>query len=256
MPGTLYVVATPIGNLEDITERALRILREVDAVAAEDTRRTGRLLHHFGIDKPLVSYHDRTERRKAPVLVEELLQGKSLALVSDAGTPLVSDPGYRLVRAAIDAGIRVVPVPGPSAATTILSVSGLPCDRFVFEGFLPIKKGKRRERLERLRDETRTVIFYESPHHIERTLAEIEEIFGEREIVVGRELTKIFEEIVRGPISAVRAALAGKPPRGEYTLAIAGALARKEAARIVDEQGLDRLLAEADFAKLGKHHAE
>ncbi len=222
MPGILYVVATPIGNLEDITERALRILREVDEIAAEDTRRTGRLLHHFGIDKPLLSYHDRTERRKAPVLVEKILQGRNLALVSDAGTPLISDPGYRLVRAAIDAGIRVVPVPGPSAATTLLSVSGLPSDRFVFEGFLPIKKGRRRERLERLREEKRTVILYESPHHIERSLAEIEEILGDREIVVGRELTKVFEEIVRGRVSLVRRLLAGKAPRGEYTLAIAG----------------------------------
>ena len=222
MPGILYVVATPIGNLEDITERALRILREVDEIAAEDTRRTGRLLHHFGIDKPLLSYHDRTERRKAPVLVEKILQGRNLALVSDAGTPLISDPGYRLVRAAVDAGIRVVPVPGPSAATTLLSVSGLPSDRFVFEGFLPIKKGRRRERLERLREEKRTVILYESPHHIERSLAEIEEILGDREIVVGRELTKVFEEIVRGRVSLVRRLLAGKAPRGEYTLAIAG----------------------------------
>lgn len=228
MPGTLYVVATPIGNLGDITERALRILKEVDRIAAEDTRRTGQLLRHFGIEKPLVSYHDRSERRKAPALVEEILQGKSLALVSDAGTPLISDPGYRLIRAAIDAGIPVVPVPGPSAVTALLSVSGLPSDRFVFEGFLPIKKGKRRERLESLRDETRTILLYESPHHIERTLAEIEEILGDREIAVGRELTKVFEEIVRGRISVVRRRLAEKTPRGEYTVAVAARRAGAE----------------------------
>jgi 16S rRNA (cytidine1402-2'-O)-methyltransferase len=219
----LYVVATPIGNLEDLSERALRVLKEVDQVAAEDTRRTGRLLQHFDIRKPLVSYHDASERRRAPALVEELLAGKQIALVSDAGTPLISDPGYRLVRAAIDAGVRVIPVPGANAAIALLSVSGLATDRFVFEGFLPMKSGKRRQRLEELRQETRTIVLYESPHHIERTLAEIEEILGDREIVVGRELTKVFEEIVRGRIALVRPAVSAKPPRGEYTLVIAGA---------------------------------
>lgn len=228
MAGTLYVVATPIGNLEDLSERARRVLAEVDRIAAEDTRHTGRLLAHLGIEKPLTSYHDAVERRKAPALVEDLLGGRSIALVSDAGTPLISDPGYRLVRAAIDAGVAVVPVPGPNAAIALLSVSGLPTDRFVFEGFLPAKPGKRRKRLELLRDEERTIVFYESPHHVVRTLAEIEAVFGEREVVVGREITKRFEEIVRGPLSKVREAIGGKEPRGEYTLVVAGGAAEPE----------------------------
>jgi len=226
--GVLYVVATPIGNLEDVSERALRVLREVDRIAAEDTRRTGRLLAHYGIDKPLTSYHDAAERRKAPELVAELSSGKSLALVSDAGTPLISDPGYRLVRAALDAGVSVVPIPGASALTALLSVAGLATDRFVFEGFLPPREGRRRRRLEALRSERRTVVFYESPHHVERTLAEIEQILGDRPIVVGRELTKLFEEIQRGTVSSVRAEIAAKPPRGEYTLVLAGADAAEE----------------------------
>ena len=221
--GVLYVVATPIGNLEDVSERALRVLREVDRIAAEDTRRTGKLLAHYGIDKPLTSYHDAAERRKAPELVAELSSGKSLALVSDAGTPLISDPGYRLVRAALDAGVSVVPIPGASALTALLSVAGFATDRFVFEGFLPQREGRRRRRLEALRGEPRTVVFYESPHHVERTLAEIEQILGDRPIVVGRELTKLFEEIQRGTVSSVRAEIAAKPPRGEYTLVLAGA---------------------------------
>jgi len=223
LAGTLYVVATPIGNLEDVSERALRTLREVDLIAAEDTRRTGKLLAHYGISKALTSYHDAAERKKAPELVAELVAGKSLALVSDAGTPLLSDPGYRLVRGALDAGVDVVPIPGASAATALLSVSGLASDRFVFEGFLPQREGRRRRRLEALRAEARTLLLYESPHHVERTLREIEEILGDREIVVGRELTKVFEEIVRGRVSAVRAAIGAKPPRGEYTIAVAGA---------------------------------
>ena len=220
--GVLYVVATPIGNLEDVSERALRVLREVDAIAAEDTRRTAKLLAHHGIAKPLTSYHDAVERRKAPELVEQLRRGKTLALVSDAGTPLVSDPGYRLVRCALDAGIAVVPIPGASAATALLSVCGFSTDRFVFEGFLPQRAGRRRRRLEGLRGEPRTIVIYESPHHVERALAEIEEVLGDRQIVVGRELTKLFEEILRGTISEVRRTLAERPPRGEYTIVVRG----------------------------------
>lgn len=221
--GTLYVVATPIGNLEDVSARALRVLGEVDRIAAEDTRRTGALLSHHGIARPLVSYHDAVERRRAPELVARLVDGETIALVSDAGTPLLSDPGYRLVRAALDAGISVVPIPGAAAATALLSVSGLPTDRFVFEGFLPQRPGRRRRRLEALRAEPRTIVIYESPHHVERTLAEIEEIVGDREIVVGRELTKVFEEILRGKVSDVRREIAAKRPRGEYTLVLEGA---------------------------------
>jgi 16S rRNA (cytidine1402-2'-O)-methyltransferase len=221
--GTLYVVATPIGNLEDVSERALRTLREVDRIAAEDTRRTGKLLAHYGIDKPMTSYHDAAERQKAPELVAALRGGATIALVSDAGTPLVSDPGYRLVRAALDAGVPVVPIPGASAATALLSVTGFAVDRFVFEGFLPQREGRRRRRLEALRAEPRTIVLYESPHHVLRTLGEIEEILGDREAVVGRELTKLFEEILRGRISVLRSDMSAKPPRGEYTIAITGA---------------------------------
>ncbi len=223
----LYVVATPIGNLEDLSPRAARVLAEVDRIAAEDTRRTVNLLRHLGIEKPVSSYYDAVEARKAPALVEELVAGKSLALVSDAGTPLVSDPGYRLVRAAIEAGVRVVPIPGPTALATLLAVSGLPCERFVFEGFLPAKPGKRRKRLESLREETRTIVLYESPYHVLRTLAEIEEILGDRAVVIGRELTKLHEEIVRGRVAEVRAQLEGKPTRGEYTVLVAGSEAEE-----------------------------
>jgi 16S rRNA (cytidine1402-2'-O)-methyltransferase len=221
--GKLYVVATPIGNLEDVSERALRTLREVDRIAAEDTRRTAKLLAHHGISKPLTSYHDAAERRKAPELVAAVVAGETLALVSDAGTPLLSDPGYRLVRGALDAGVDVVPIPGANAAVALLSVSGLASDRFVFEGFLPQREGRRRRRLERLRTERRTIVVYESPHHVERTLREIEEILGDRDVAVGRELTKVFEEILRGRLSEVRASIAAATTRGEYTIAIAGA---------------------------------
>jgi len=223
VPGTLYVVATPIGNLEDVSERALATLRAVDRIAAEDTRRTGKLLAHYGIAKPLTSYHDAAEQKKAPELVAALRGGATLALVSDAGTPLVSDPGYRLVRAALDAGVPVVPIPGASAVTALLSVAGFAIDRFVFEGFLPQREGRRRRRLEALRGEPRTIVVYESPHHVLRTLCEIEEVLGDREAVVGRELTKLFEEILRGRISVVRSEMSAKPPRGEYTIAIVGA---------------------------------
>jgi 16S rRNA (cytidine1402-2'-O)-methyltransferase len=221
--GVLYVVATPIGNLEDLSARALRVLREVDRIAAEDTRRTSNLLRHFGLETPLTSYFDAVEARKAPALVAEILEGKSLALVSDAGTPLVSDPGFRLVRAAVEAGIRVVPIPGASALTTLLAAAGLPCERFVFEGFLPAKPGKRRKRLESLREEPRTIVLYESVHHVIRTLAEIEEILGDRPAAVGRELTKLHEEILRGRVSEIRATLASGTPRGEFVIAIAAA---------------------------------
>jgi 16S rRNA (cytidine1402-2'-O)-methyltransferase len=198
-------------------------LREVDRIAAEDTRRTGKLLAHYGIDKPLTSYHDAAERRKAPQLVEELLSGRNLALVSDAGTPLISDPGYRLVRAALDAAIPVVPVPGASAMTALLSVAGLATDRFVFEGFLPIKPGRRIIRLTALRELDTTVVLYESPHRILATLEAIATVFGEREIVVAREVTKQFEEIVRAPAAAHRERLAAAVVRGEFTVVIPAA---------------------------------
>jgi 16S rRNA (cytidine1402-2'-O)-methyltransferase len=223
MQGTLYVVATPIGNLEDLTIRATRILREVDLVAAEDTRRTGRLLQHLGIRKPLRSYYDAVERERAPALVRELLAGKRIALVSDAGTPGIADPGYRLVTAAIAAGIAVVPIPGPSAIAAFLPVSGLPTDRFVFEGFLPARAGERRRRLEALATERRTLLFYESGRRLGAALADLAALFGPRPAAIGRELTKLHEEIVRDDLATLAARYADAAVPGEVVLAVGGA---------------------------------
>ena len=223
MAGCLYVVATPIGNLEDITLRALRILKEVDVIAAEDTRHTMKLLTHYGIQKPLTSYHEHNEKTKSRDLIHRLKEGGNVALVSDAGTPLLSDPGFRLVQEAIRAEIQVIPVPGPSAMTAVLSASGLPTDSFAFEGFLPAKKAARRKRLTGLREEIRTLVFYEVPHRVEESLQEILEVMGDREIVVGRELTKIHEEILRGRVSKVLSHNDPRVWRGEMTLVIAGA---------------------------------
>ena len=221
LPGTLYLVATPIGNLDDITYRAVKVLSSVDLIAAEDTRKTKILLDHYAISKPMMSYFSYNERQRTPQLIERLQQGQSIALVSDAGTPGVSDPAYHIVRAALESGIPIIPIPGPSAFVSALIVSGLPTDRFVFEGFLPVKKG-RRTKLGILSTESRTMIFYESPHRILKTLEEIRSTFGERNVVVARELTKKFEEIVRGPISSVLASLTSKPTRGEYVLVVEG----------------------------------
>jgi 16S rRNA (cytidine1402-2'-O)-methyltransferase len=198
MSGTLSVVSTPIGNLQDITLRALETLRAVDVIACEDTRQTGKLLKHYGITKPLVSLHDHNERQRTPELLSRLRTGQSVALVSDGGTPLVSDPGWWLVRQAIEAGIQVVPIPGVSAMLAALVVAGLPTDRFVFEGFLPSKPVARRKRLEALKQEEGTIILYESPHRLVRTLREVSEIMGAVPIACARELTKVFEEIRRG----------------------------------------------------------
>jgi 16S rRNA (cytidine1402-2'-O)-methyltransferase len=222
MPGILYIVATPIGNLEDITFRALRVLREVDAIAAEDTRHTQILLSHHDIHTPLTSYHEHNEKTKAQELVTRLARGKNIALVSDAGTPAISDPGFRLVVQAIRAGVRIIPIPGASALTAVLSATGLPTDRFVFEGFLPAKKKLRRERLQTLRDETRTLIFYEAPHRLKDTLDDIHELLGNREAVLAREVTKIHEEFLRGPVSALVRELGSGDVRGEVTLIISG----------------------------------
>jgi 16S rRNA (cytidine1402-2'-O)-methyltransferase len=222
MPGILYIVATPIGNLEDITLRALRVLREVDVIAAEDTRHTQILLSHHDIHTPLTSYHEHNEKTKAQELVTRLARGKNIALVSDAGTPAISDPGFRLVVQAIRAGVRIIPIPGASALTAVLSATGLPTDRFVFEGFLPAKKKLRRERLQTLRDETRTLIFYEAPHRLKDTLDDIHELLGNREAVLAREVTKIHEEFLRGPVSALVRELGSGEVRGEVTLIISG----------------------------------
>jgi 16S rRNA (cytidine1402-2'-O)-methyltransferase len=222
MPGILYIVATPIGNLEDITLRALRVLKEVDVIAAEDTRHTQILLSHHDIHTPLTSYHEHNEKTKAQDLVAQLARGQNIALVSDAGTPTISDPGFRLVVQAIRAGVRIIPIPGASALTAVLSATGLPTDRFVFEGFLPAKKKQRRERLQILRDEIRTLIFYEAPHRLRDTLEDIHELLGNREAVLAREVSKIHEEFLRGPISELVRALGGGDVRGEVTLIISG----------------------------------
>jgi 16S rRNA (cytidine1402-2'-O)-methyltransferase len=219
----LYIVSTPIGNLEDITLRALRVLKEADTVAAEDTRRTRALLTHFGITKRLVSYYDAVESRRAPALVERLRAGEDIALVSDAGTPGLSDPGHRLVIAAAAAGIDVVPVPGPSALTTVLAVAGLPCDRFVFEGFLPARRAARERRLAELQSEERTLVFFEAPHRLAKTLEAMLVGFGDRPAVLGRELTKRYEEIRRGTVRGLHSALGDVAVRGEVTLVVGGA---------------------------------
>ncbi|HXY25249.1 MAG TPA: 16S rRNA (cytidine(1402)-2'-O)-methyltransferase [Candidatus Acidoferrum sp.] len=218
--GCLYLVGTPIGNLEDITLRALRILKEVDQIACEDTRHTQKLLAHYEIHKPLVSYHEHNELTRAPELVLALEQGAKIALVSDAGMPLVSDPGHRLVTLCLRHHIPVVPVPGPSALLASLSASGLPSEEFLFAGFLPARSGERRRALERFRIEDRTLIFYEAPHRIEECVADAREILGDRPACLAREVTKLHEEFLRGKLSEIAAALEARPPRGEITLLI------------------------------------
>ncbi|MBD2603512.1 16S rRNA (cytidine(1402)-2'-O)-methyltransferase [Scytonema hofmannii FACHB-248] len=222
-PGTLYIVGTPIGNLEDMTFRAVRILQTVDIIAAEDTRHTGKLLQHFQVKTPQISYHEHNRQSRIPELLEHLKNGKAIALVTDAGIPLISDPGYELVKACIDALLPIVPIPGATAAITALSAAGLPTDRFVFEGFLPTKAQQRQEHLESLQTESRTMIFYESPHRLRETLQKLAEIFGsDRQIVLARELTKLHEEFWRGRIGEAIATYQNREPIGEYTLVLAG----------------------------------
>jgi 16S rRNA (cytidine1402-2'-O)-methyltransferase len=218
--GVLYVVATPIGNLEDLSPRALRVLREVDLIACEDTRRTRVLLSAHDVHTPTTSYFEHNKLARGPELIRRLLDGRSLALVTDAGTPGISDPGFMLVRDALAAGVSVVPVPGPSAVATALSASGIPADRFVFDGFLPVKPGRRLNRLRDLRALETTIVLYESPHRILAALEAIGAVFGEVDVVVARELTKRFEEIVRATPSAHRARLQSSEIRGEFTVII------------------------------------
>ena len=218
--GCLYLVGTPIGNLEDITFRAIRILKEADQVACEDTRHSLKLLNHYDIQKPLISYHEHNELTRAPELVFAMEQGAKVALISDAGTPLVSDPGHRLVALCLRHKIPVIPVPGPSALLAALSASGLPNEEFLFVGFLPARSGERKRAIERLRIEDRTIIIYESPHRIEETVAETLEILGDRPACLAREVTKLHEEFRRGTLSEISASLQERPARGEITLVI------------------------------------
>src|SRR5215472_5169821 len=219
-PGTLYLVATPIGNLEDITLRALRTLKECDVVAAEDTRRTGMLLKHFGISKPLLSYFQFNEARRSEEILERLKRGEKVALVTDAGSPGISDPGERVVKAAIAAGLRVEPVPGPSALVAALTASGLPTDEVHFVGFLPHKSGQRRRKLEALKNFDGTLVLYESPYRIEKLLGELSEVFPERQIVLARELTKKFEEYLRGTTAELLALTQKRSLKGEFVVLI------------------------------------
>ena len=220
--GTLFLVATPIGNLEDITQRALRVLREVALVAAEDTRRTRRLLERYGIEARVVSLFEHNERARVPGLLAKLRAGDSVAVVTDAGSPGVADPGYPLVRAAVEAGVRVESVPGPSAVLAALQVSGLPTDAFTFVGFLPVRSGPRRRRLEELSERRETVVAFESPHRVRETLADLEVVWGDRPIALARELTKTFEEVLRGSARELRSALTPEKRRGEMVLVLGG----------------------------------
>ena len=217
--GVLYIVSTPIGNLEDITLRALRILKEVSLIAAEDTRLTRKLLTHYNISTPTVSYYEHNRFTRIPKIIDHLSTEKDVAVVTDAGTPGISDPAYKLIRAAIESGSRIEAIPGPSASITALTASGLPTDRFIFEGFLPHKKG-RKAKLTRLSAIEATVIFYESPKRIVRTLKDILEFMGDRPAVIGRELTKLHEEMIRGNVSKLLSHFTQKTPRGEFVIMI------------------------------------
>lgn len=218
-PGVLYIVATPIGNLEDITYRATRILKEVDVIACEDTRQTRKLLDHYGIEKPLVSYHEHNETQRAQELIARIKAGATVAQVSDAGMPGISDPGYRVVKLALESGIRVVPIPGPSALIAALAAGGLPTDTFEFHGFLPAKAGQRRTALEDIRSVQHTVVFYEAPHRIAESLEDVADVLGkQRPVVIARELTKVYEEFIRGTAQEVLETVRRRELKGEITL--------------------------------------
>ncbi len=253
--GTLYLVATPIGNLEDITYRAVRILGEADLIAAEDTRQTLKLLNHFKINKPMTSYYEHNKVEKGNMLIRQLEEGKNIALVSDAGTPGISDPGEDLVKLAVENGINVTMIPGPSAAIAGIVISGLPTGRFVFEGFLTVNKRIRKERIQQLKNETRTIIFYEAPHKLPYTLKDLYEGLGNRKIAMARELTKRFEEIERCTLEEAYRKYSAQSPKGEFVLIVEGAdekaLKREESCRWEDmdlndhmsiylDQGLDK----------------
>jgi 16S rRNA (cytidine1402-2'-O)-methyltransferase len=257
--GRLILCATPIGNLEDVTLRSLRVLGEADIVACEDTRRIRKLLSHHGVQtKKLALYNEGNERRRSPDLVAKMTAGATVVLVTDAGMPGLSDPGFRLVRASVEAGLTIEVVPGPTAAISALAISGLPPARFVFEGFLPRKSGERRRRLQELKDEQRTLVFYESPHRIEDTLGDMAEILGPRPAALARELTKLHEEVRRGTLAELLEGARSVAPRGEIALVVGGALKRDRevvpeelasAARSLMEQGVERRAAMQQVAR-------
>lgn len=267
--GCLYLVATPIGNLEDITLRALRVLKEADLIACEDTRQTQKLLQHYGIHKEMVSYHEHNELTRSPELVIQLEQGAEVALVSDAGMPVVSDPGYRLVAQCLRHHIPVIPIPGPSAFVAAMAASGLPTEEFLFVGFLPSRAGARRKKLEALKAEPRAIVLYEAPHRLAEMLSDAAEILGARLGVVAREVTKIHEEFLRGPLAELRDAARKRTPRGEITLVIgpptgverpaASAVSlRRRVEQLEAETGMDRKAALKQAARelgLGKREA-
>ncbi|MBW4554074.1 MAG: 16S rRNA (cytidine(1402)-2'-O)-methyltransferase [Aphanocapsa sp. GSE-SYN-MK-11-07L] len=256
--GTLYVVGTPIGNLEDMSVRAVKVLQAVDLIAAEDTRHTGKLLQHFQIATPQISYHQHNSQQRIPELVQRLQQGTAIALVSDAGMPGISDPGYELVRDCVAAKVPVVPIPGASAAIAALSASGLPTDRFVFEGFLPVKGQDRQARLQELKAEPRTMILYEAPHRLRQTLADLAATLGEeRQIAIARELTKRYETFWQGSLAAAISVYQTQDPKGEFTLVVAGTeilpislseSALKAALQDLFDQGISRSEASRQLA--------
>ncbi len=235
-PGKLYIVSTPIGNLEDITLRALRTLKEVDLIAAEDTRKTKILLNHYQIKTPMTSYFEHNKFKKGGLLITKMTEGKSIALVTEAGTPTISDPGYYLIQLVIKNSIHAVPIPGVSAAIAALSVSGLPTDRFTFEGFLPSSPRKRRVALEKMRYRKPTMIIYESPRRLKATLQDLVEIFGQRKVVIARELTKIYEEILRGTALEVSDNLKNRELKGEITIIISGSDGSEEEGMAIEEE--------------------
>jgi 16S rRNA (cytidine1402-2'-O)-methyltransferase len=250
---TLYLVGTPIGNLGDMTMRGLDVLKGVDTIAAEDTRHTGKLLHHFQIKTPQISYHQHNEQQRIPDLIDRLKGGQSIALVTDAGMPGISDPGYLLVSACVAAGIRVIPIPGVTAVITAVSASGLPSDRFVFEGFLPAKGQERKDRLQAVSGDSRTLVFYESPHRLRQTLADFAETFGiDRQIVLGRELTKLHEEFWRGEIGAAIEHYTQVEPQGEYAIVLAGAAVSHPT---LSDEAIDRALIELMLAGTSRSQA-
>ncbi|NPU83815.1 MAG: 16S rRNA (cytidine(1402)-2'-O)-methyltransferase [Syntrophaceae bacterium] len=238
----LYIVATPIGNLEDVTLRALRVLKEVRWIAAEDTRRTKKLLNAYGIRTPLVSLYDQTERSRTPSMIRRLQEGQDIAYVADAGTPGISDPGYLLVNGAIEAGIPIVPIPGPTASIAALCVSGLPMNRFLFAGFLPNRPSARRRFLEALQEEEGTLLFYESPVRLQDSLRDMAAVLGNRKAVVARELTKIHEELLRGPLEALLEQLSGRELKGEVVVLVDG---RQDTAGDVTDESILRAVEEA-----------